>query len=107
MAVEGPRFVRDDLYTFFIAARIINFIKGLPVDTGGLTLKEALRSAEDTRRGRVGAALLTRLLDENRLYAATPQGPAPIPRFRPALFFEILAAAKTVRTLQGNDIGFS
>ncbi len=107
MAVEGPGFVRDDLYTLFISARIINFIKGLPVDTGGLSLKEALRSAEETRRGRIGAELLTRLLDENRLYAATPQGPTPIPRFRPALFFEILAAAKAVQTLQGNDIVFS
>ena len=104
MAVEGPHFVRDDLYTFFIAARIINFIKGLPVDTGGLTLKEALRFAEHTRRGRIGAELLTRLLDENRLYASTPQGAAPVPRFRPGLFFELLAEAKIVKTLNGEEI---
>ncbi|MGD8369416.1 MAG: radical SAM protein [Desulfobacterales bacterium] len=104
MAIEGPHFDRDDLYTLFISARILNFIKGLPVGRSGLSLKEALRFAAVSKRGRIGAELLTRLLDENRLYAATPQGPAPIPRFRPALFFRILAAANPIRTRQGHDI---
>jgi hypothetical protein len=38
------------------------------------------------------------------LYAATPQGLVPVQRFRAGLFFEILAAAGTVKTLKGNDI---
>ena len=74
MAIEGPHFVRDDLYTLLISARILNFIKGLPVGGGGLPLKEALRSADASKRGRIGRDLLTRLLEEGRLYAATPHG---------------------------------
>jgi hypothetical protein len=104
MAIEGAHFVREDLYTLFISARILNFIKGLRIEKSRLPLKEALSVADESKRGRLGVDLLNRLLDEGRLYAATPQGTAPIPRFRPALFFKILYAANTVRTLQGLDV---
>ena len=47
---------------------------------------------------------MTRLLDQGRLYAATPQGLKAVTRFRPGLFFKVLAAAKTIRTTQGGKV---
>jgi radical SAM superfamily enzyme YgiQ (UPF0313 family) len=104
MAVESPHFVRDDLYTLFITARILNFLKGLRVENNGLSLKDALQFAGENKRGRTGADLLTRLLAENRLYAATSQGLKPLPRFRAGIFLRVLNETKTLRTLQGYDI---
>jgi len=104
MAVESPHFARDDLYTLFITARILNFLKGLRVDKTGLPLKEALQSAEENKRGGVGADLLTRLLKEDKLYAATAQGLKPVSRFRSEIFFRILTETNTVRTMEGREI---
>jgi radical SAM superfamily enzyme YgiQ (UPF0313 family) len=104
MAIESPHFVRDDLYTLFITARILNFLKGLRVDRGGLPLSKGLQSVTDDKRGRIGADLLTRLLDEGKLYAATPQGLKPVVHFRTKLFLRVLAEAKTIKTLEGRDI---
>ncbi|MCF8050738.1 MAG: B12-binding domain-containing radical SAM protein [Desulfobacterales bacterium] len=104
MAVESPRFARDDLYTLFITARILNFLKGLRVENNGVSLKEALQSAGENKRGRTGADLLTRLLEENQLYAAISQGLKPLPRFRTGLFRKVLNETNTVGTMEGREI---
>jgi len=104
MAIESSHFSRDDLYTLFIAARMLNFIKGLRPDKNGLPLKEALQFAGENKRARTGADLLTRLLEENNLYAATGQGMKPVSRFRSKIFFRILTETNTVRTMEGREI---
>ncbi len=104
MAIESSHFSRDDLYTLFIAARMLNFIKGLRPDKNGLPLKEALQFAGENKRARTGGDLLTRLLEENNLYAATGQGLKPVSRFRSEIFFRILTETNTVRTMEGREI---
>lgn len=96
MAIESPLFVRDDLYTLFISARILNFLKGLDGIGNRLTLKEALQYAGGNKKGRIGAELLTLLLDEQQLYAYTSQGVKPLSHFCPRLFFRILSVTKTL-----------
>ncbi|MBN1106528.1 MAG: B12-binding domain-containing radical SAM protein [Deltaproteobacteria bacterium] len=101
MAVETDRVKRDDLYTLFITGRILNFLKGLPVAQGKVTLREAIDLAVDLgKRERTGAELLMRLLEEGRLYAATRQGLVPLPHFRPELFFRVLERAGTIGTVK-------
>jgi hypothetical protein len=104
MAIETSSFCRDDLYSLFITARIINFLKD-HVGSGSVTLQQAMESARtrDKRAG-IGSDLLMRLLGEKRLYAATPQGHRILPRFKPGLFFDIMQKAGFIRTRQGGTI---
>jgi len=105
MAVETDRFRRDDLYTLFIAARIINFLKGLRLRGKIVTLQVALREAEQgRRREKLGAQILRTLLDERRLYAATKGGFELLPRFKADLFLKVCRESKLVRTQRGTLI---
>jgi radical SAM superfamily enzyme YgiQ (UPF0313 family) len=102
MAIETPNFNRDDLYTLFISARILNFLKGLHrgrQDAG--SLMEVLESSR-RRGGRIalGADLLLRLLGGEGLHAATPEGLKPLLRFRQALFLKVLGMAGYVQTVE-------
>lgn len=102
MAIETGHAKRDDLYTLFIAGRILNFLKGLQVPTGGATIQDVLHGAlESGKREKTGAELLHRLFSEKRLYAATRQGPRHLPHFKPELFYGILRKAGSIRTLSG------
>jgi len=59
MAMETKHFSRDDLYTLFITARIINFIKGLKPDAKRIHLKDALAEAKKvSRKNEIGAELI-------------------------------------------------
>jgi radical SAM superfamily enzyme YgiQ (UPF0313 family) len=87
LGVPTDRFSRDDIYTLFVTARIVNFLKGLEPGAGSCSLGEALAAARILgRRQALGADLLERLLAEGRLWAATPQGLRPLPRFKATLF---------------------
>jgi radical SAM superfamily enzyme YgiQ (UPF0313 family) len=102
MARVNEHVRRDDLYTLFIIARIINFLKGIPLQSARITLKDALDGAGGCgRRARIGAELLERLLGEKRLYAATGSDRRLLSRFRPELFFRVCEEAGYLRTRQG------
>ena len=105
MACETDRFRRDDLYTLFISARIINFLKGLYLDGKDVTLKEALGAAQKKGlREKIGADLLEKLLIENRLYASTREGFKPLARFRTDLFFQVMEKTARLCTTHGQWI---
>jgi radical SAM superfamily enzyme YgiQ (UPF0313 family) len=105
MAVETDQFRRDDLYTLFITARIINFLKGLRLKEKKVSLLEALSEAERAgHREKLGAQILQKLLDESRLYAATKRGLELLPRFRAEIFKKVLIKSKSVCTLSGTLI---
>jgi radical SAM superfamily enzyme YgiQ (UPF0313 family) len=105
MAIETDRFCRDDLYTLFITARIINFLKGLKVGNDSITLENALEFAgTQGKRARIGSDLLRRLLGEKKLHAATAQGHILLPRFRPDLFFDVFQETAFIRTQEGGTI---
>jgi radical SAM superfamily enzyme YgiQ (UPF0313 family) len=105
MAIETQEFGRDDLYTLFITARIINFIKEISMDTSSARFSDALECAEKTGgRHAIGGALLRRLLLEKTLFAWTRRGPEPLPRFRSDLFFQVLDEAREIATLKNRVI---
>jgi hypothetical protein len=102
MATVNEHVSRDDLYSLFITARIVNFLKRIPLPSGQSTLKDALNGAGGSGpRARIGAELLERLLAEKRLYAATRNGRRLLSRFRPELFFRVCDKAGYLRTRQG------
>ncbi len=97
MAIEASDFTREDLYTLFMTARIVNFLKGLPLGAPAVSLKDALVSAAGLgKRAGLGARILEKLLIEKRLCAATDDGLKPLARFRAALFFEVLRKARLI-----------
>lgn len=105
MAVETGLFCRDDVYTLFVTARILNFLKGLRFEEKAVTLQEALDVAEGNGpRAETGARILKKLLLERRLYASTPEGLKVLPRFRADLFFRVLEKAESLCTRQGRWI---
>ncbi|NTV59041.1 MAG: B12-binding domain-containing radical SAM protein [Deltaproteobacteria bacterium] len=105
MAIETDQFRRDDLYTLFITARIINFLKGLRLTGEKVSLQDALKQAESAgHREKLGAQLLRKLLDERRLYAATKGGFEALPGFKADIFLEVWTKYRSVRTLDGTWI---
>lgn len=105
MAIETDQFRRDDLYTLFITARIINFLKGLRLTGEKVSLQDALKQAENAdHREKLGAQLLRKLLDERRLYAATKGGFEALPGFKADIFLEVWTKYRSVRTLDGTWI---
>jgi radical SAM superfamily enzyme YgiQ (UPF0313 family) len=105
MAIETDQFRRDDLYTLFITARIINFLKGLRLKGEKVPLQNALEQAESSgHREKRGAQILKKLLDEGRLYAATKGGLELLPRFKADIFMKVWMKSKSVRTQRGDLI---
>jgi radical SAM superfamily enzyme YgiQ (UPF0313 family) len=102
MALETDAFTRDDLYTLFLTARIINFLKSIPMPDRAFKFRDALNFASNgTMRERLGAELLERLMEARRLHAATRAGLKFLVRFNPNLFLEVLDQAGEIRTLSG------
>jgi radical SAM superfamily enzyme YgiQ (UPF0313 family) len=105
MAIETDQFHRDDLYTLFITARVINFLKGLRLKEKKVSLQDALSEAEQLgHREKLGAQILRKLLDERRLYAATKVGLKPVPRFNAKLFFRVMEKSNLIKTKGGVDV---
>ena len=105
LSLVAFQFHRDDLYTLFITARIINFFKGLRLKGEKVSLQEALSEAENAgHREKLGAQILRKLLDERRLYAATKVGLKPVPRFNAKLFFRVMEKSNLIKTKGGVDV---
>jgi radical SAM superfamily enzyme YgiQ (UPF0313 family) len=105
MALETDHFSRDDIHTFFISARIMNFLKGIQVKGERLSLQAALGMAEHLgERQKLGSEILRRLFEERTLYAATRHGLKPIRRFKPDLFLRISLRVGYVVSQHGGSI---
>jgi hypothetical protein len=103
LAIETVNFSRDDIYTLFVTTRILDFLKGLH-----LSRRAHLDSLFDKqwtdRRTAVGFEALKRLRETGRLNFWTHQGWRENKRFRPELFFRVLAEAGAIGCLNGQRI---
>jgi len=105
MAIETPHISRDDLFTLFVTARILDFLKGFALPTASISFSDALDLAEQQGgRAAVGGKLLRRLFDEKILYAAVGERFEPIQRFRSELFFECWSRLQFICTQSGGVI---
>jgi radical SAM superfamily enzyme YgiQ (UPF0313 family) len=103
MALETNDFTRDDIYTLLVATRIINFLKGLPVDSS-TTLASLLSRPWTDARTQTGIELLRRLYQTKRLYFSTSQGRVENSRFKVELFERVLAQAGEIACQNGATI---
>jgi len=91
---------RDRLYTLFIAARVVNFLKGMSTEGEDVPLSTVLaRAQRDGGRAAPGAEILGRLLADGILFGATREGLRKLPRFHAPLFQEFWAQLGFVGTL--------
>ena len=105
LAIETEHFKREDIYTLFVMARIINFLKGIQSVDQKLTLHQALAILKNLdKRSSLGAEILERLFQEKKLYAATRQGFNPLPRFKTVLFFKAWEKIGFITTRQGTRL---
>jgi alpha-acetolactate decarboxylase len=90
MAGNSMRIGREDLYTLFVTARILNFLKGLNPDGNSVRLSDILEGTKKMdQRTRTGADLINRLFDERQLYAMTGHGLIKLRKFNFHLFESI------------------
>jgi radical SAM superfamily enzyme YgiQ (UPF0313 family) len=105
MSIETDQFSRDDLYTFFITARIINFIKSLgddSVESGLMEVLEAIPLAN--KRALSGANILKTLLQKKKLYAVIGNDMTFLSRFKPDLFFRVWGIIQYIFSQAGTKI---
>jgi radical SAM superfamily enzyme YgiQ (UPF0313 family) len=103
MAIETGEFKREDIYTLFIAIRIINFLKGLPL-TWSADLADLLGRRCDDSRTQIGFELLRRLAETRRLYFWTRKGLVKNEKFRSGLFLRVLLEAGEIGCQSGGKI---
>jgi radical SAM superfamily enzyme YgiQ (UPF0313 family) len=103
LAIETDNFSRDDIYTLFVATRVINFLKGLPIDKSA-ALDRLFDYPWASQRTGLGMNLLKRLTETGRLSFSTRDGLRENQRFRPELFSRVLAQAGAIGCLNGESI---
>jgi len=103
LAVETDNFQRNEIYTLFVTTRIINFLKGLPIDRSA-ALDRLFDYPWAGQRTGLGMNLLKRLTETGRLSFSTRDGLRENQRFRPELFFRVFAQAGTIGCLNGESI---
>ena len=100
MAIETPAFQREDLYTLFIATRMINFLKGLDLPCA-TDIANLLGQSWSDHRTQIGFTLLQRLQETQTLYFWTRTGLVPNTKFKADLFAEVLQEAGQVTCQNG------
>jgi hypothetical protein len=100
MALNGNDFEREDIYTLFVATRIVNFLKGLPLSAPA-ALADLFEIEWPEERQRVGFDSLRLLGDTGRLWSFTRNGWIENAKFRPDLFLRVLGEMEYVMTRRG------
>ena len=103
MAVETDEFRREDIYTLFVATRIINFLKGLRL-SASTDVNALLDCSWSEDRTRIGFELLRLLRETNRLYFWTTKGLRENEKFKPEVFFRVLQQAGVIGCQNGQSI---
>ena len=103
LAIETEHFSRRDIYTLFVATRIINFLKGLVLSTD-LELASLLGRNRSDGKVSTGLELLGRLSETGSLCFWTKRGFAQNHKFDTQLFARILLAARFVTCQTGRRI---
>ena len=105
MAVETPAFDREDIYTLFVTARIIDFFKGLSFEEPSRSLRDALAWAQNQGgRTALGADILLLLARTGQFHGASRQGFFNLTTFRKPLFDSAMHAMETIQTTEGKII---
>jgi radical SAM superfamily enzyme YgiQ (UPF0313 family) len=108
MAIETNNFRRDDLYTLFITARIINFLKGLGADKKEMETRDVLESIDRSdKRGMSAVRILNTLLEGGKMHSTSGNQMNLLPRFKSDLFFRMWKKMKYIISQSGTRINLA
>lgn len=94
---------RADIYTLFITARIINFLKGLDIP-GNMSLESLMALPWNDNRTRTGMKILELLIDARSMHFWTRKGMVENRKFRPGLFERAMSEAGRIACMNGSHI---
>ena len=103
MAIETEEFSREDIYTLFVTTRIINFLKGLPLEAS-VDLTDLFEREWSEARIQAGFDLLKQFAETRRLYFWSKQGLAENRHFNSDVFLRVLSEAELIRCQNGTSI---
>ena len=106
MAIETEGFCRDEIYTLFVTTRIVNFLKGLPLQTS-MDFETLMKQRSFTPRIEIGFELLREFAESGRMYFWTKHGLIENKRFRTELFRRVLSQAQIITCQNGRSIGLN
>jgi radical SAM superfamily enzyme YgiQ (UPF0313 family) len=103
MAIETEEFSRDDIYTLFVTTRILNFLKGLPLETS-TDLADLFDREWNEARTQAGFQSLQRLAEAKKLYFWTKSGLLENRHFNSDVFLRVLSQAELIRCQNGKSL---
>ena len=103
LGVEHADFSRDDIYTLFVITRIVNFLKGLPIQST-TNLSAVMKACAQESSAFIGLSLLKQLLRTGGLYFWTKKGPVPNRKFQGSLFLRVFSRMEFIGCQNGGRI---
>ena len=104
MAHPSKECGRDDLFTLFTTARVLNFIKGIEVVPSVTNLNQLLKCTQDEKRHRLGLQILMKLLAEGKFYTLSKGTYTEHQRFNDTTFKGVWNNIDAIRTQDGKKI---
>jgi len=98
---------REIIYTLFIIARIVNFLKSIKITEQKVTLNELLEEKEMWKgRDAIGREILMRLIKGKGMFGFDGYDFVPLPRFRRDVFGHFHNNVQFIRRMDGGRIYF-
>ncbi len=97
--------LREAIYTLFILARIINFLKHLSLKENSTSLDEILSNRNFWNgRDKFGLEALWKLIDEEQMFAVVGNEFKPLTKFRYEIFKNFKNRVKFIKRIDGGEI---
>lgn len=103
LGIQNENFTRDDIYTLFVITRIINFLKGLPIQST-INLRTVIETCSQESGAFIGLSLLKQLTSTGVLCFWTKRGLVVNRKFQRWLFLKIFSHLKFVTCQNGGTI---
>jgi len=103
LGVEHNDFSRDEIYTLFVITRVVNFLKGLPIQST-INLSSLMATCSQEASTFIGLSLLKQLLSTGVLCFWTKKGLVVNRKFQPRVFLKIFSNLKFVSCQNGGTI---
>lgn len=103
---DRPDFTRSDVYTLFVVARMVNFLKSFSIADGSRVDWQAVFAKRDSFSGRkkLGLELIGELLKSGVLFASHGPQRYPCTQFNTGLFLRIWKTLSYVKTQSGGSM---
>jgi len=103
LGIENENFSRDDIYTLFVITRVVNFLKGLPIQST-TNLSTLIESCGQESSACIGLSLLKQLMSTGVLCFWTKRGLVVNRKFQRWVFLKVFSELKFITCQNGGRI---